>query len=491
MTRPAIRLLLILATMAFVALLICGLFLSIPKTPVALVHVVDSTGKPVAGAVVRPEGLRTKSGPYASGWYGWSKEGSKVPNDPVATDKDGIARIPYPTYVFERIETGVIIPSVNHPDFVPDRPELVVNTTPPIGSPPRVWLNYFRDRIQRTPLVARTDTVVLKKGAVLKISLRPGSKAATETSLFAQILKGDTDDTNFWIRSEPGMLMTRRLASGDQTVRVFQLSADGAAWFSDAINIKAVAGQTNDVIVDLKPGVTVRGQLDETVPRPIRNGRVIAHIWPAGSRPQDSPPEWHAWTTNREDGSFEFANLPPGDLEIISLCQEFVSTNCPGAAGFRHPQKHRLGTNDLSITIGMEPTARLEVVVTDDQGNPLKDAKVLTWPNARYGDWSAVVLMSDLYNTSDLFLKSATRMRWHEPVPDLTTTTDSSGLAVFSNLPADTKEFTVEHPRFELPAVAGWAGEKHRSAAITLTSGETNRATVRLEPRQRSPITHY
>jgi hypothetical protein len=484
-------LLLILAALVCAALLVRALLLSSPKTPIALVHVVDATGKPVEGAIILPEGLRTKVGPYSSGWYKWSKEFSKVPNNAVATDRDGVARIPYPTYVFERIETGVIIPSVNHPDYVPDRPELVVNTAPPAGAPLRAWIDYYWSKIRRKSSIAITDTVVLKKGAILKISLRPDSKASIGP-LFAQISEANTADTSFWIRPEPGVLMTRRLAASDQMIRAFQFSADGAAWFSDTLNIKAVSGQTTNIVVDLKPGVSVHGQLDNTVPRPVRNGRVVAHIWPAGSRPKDSPPEWHAWTTNREDGSFEFTNLPPGDLEIIALCQGFVSTNRPVAPQFRHPQKHLLGTNDLSITVGMEPTARLEVLVTDDKGNPLKDAIVMTWPNVHYGDWGAVVLMSDLYNTSDFFLNPAKiRASWHEPVVDLSATTESSGLAVLSNLPGDVRELTVKHAQFDIPAMTGWGGGKHRQRAVTLTLGITNHITVKLEPHDHSLIAHY
>src|SRR6185503_5697530 len=103
-------------------------------------------------------------------------------------------------------------------------------------------------------------------------------------------------------------------------------------------------------------------------------------------QPKDEPPQWHAWTTVKEDGTFAIDNLPAGDLEILALCGGFVSTNGPGKSGFRYPQKHLLSTNDLEITIGMEPTARLEVTVHDEKGRPLKDVQVQTWPNARYGE---------------------------------------------------------------------------------------------------------
>src|SRR5437762_2879800 len=92
-----------------------------PRHPVALIRVVDVAGKPIAGAVVLPEGFRTKPGPYESGWYSWRPEVHGLSNSPATTDRDGYARVPYPKYVFERIETGKLCLSVNHPDYVPDR----------------------------------------------------------------------------------------------------------------------------------------------------------------------------------------------------------------------------------------------------------------------------------------------------------------------------------------------------------------------------------
>src|SRR6185503_17181664 len=149
-------------------------------------------------------------------------------------------------------------------------------------------------------------------------------------------------------------------------------------WFSPVVAITAAAGKTNEVEVELGPCVKLAGRLDETVPRPVRKGRVIAQV---------SPPEWHAWSEVRDDGSFEIASLPQGDLEIVALCDGYVSTNGPGQFPHMHyPQKYSLDTNDLSVTVGMMPTAALEVTVTDDQGKPLKDAVVAAWPNVRYGE---------------------------------------------------------------------------------------------------------
>ncbi len=59
------------------------------------------------------------------------------------------------------------------------------------------------------------------------------------------------------------------------------------------------------------------------------------------------------------------------------------------------------------------------------------------------------------------------------------------------NLPAEVKEFSVDHPRFILPTADTGYGEKRRQANITLHAGRTNRVTVRLEPAGQSPIAHY
>src|SRR5882762_4225241 len=134
MNSRAIRLILLMALLCLTALLAWAV-LSGPGHPVALLRVVDGAGKPIADAVIRPEGLRTKPGPYVSGWYGWRARESGVPNDPVKTDAAGYAQVAYPKYVFERIETGTLCLSVDHPDYVPDRPERVVATAPPAGAP--------------------------------------------------------------------------------------------------------------------------------------------------------------------------------------------------------------------------------------------------------------------------------------------------------------------------------------------------------------------
>ncbi len=489
--KPITWRLICLAASVFVVLLLVALIATAPKHPVALIRVVDASGMPLVGAVVLPEGLRTKPGPYVSGWYGWRTAANGVPNPPVTTDKDGYARVPYPKYVFERIETGTLCLSVNHPDFVPDRPERVVATAPPAGAPWRVRVEDLWNRIRHKALLARPDPVVLRKGAILTITVRPDAAISGNARLFAQVSAGTYEDS-FWIRPEPHVIATRKLAAGPHTVRAVQLESDGSSWFSDVTPITAATGQTNELVLALKRGITIHGQLDGTVPRPVKHGRVVAHVTPAGARLQDDPPQWHGWAAVQEDGSFAIRSLPEGDLEIVAMCDGFVSTNGPGQFHMRYPQKHSLGTNDMAITLGMELTARLEVTVTDENGQPLKDVRVVTGPNVRYGEWAATILMGDCYNTSDWLLsKPDIKTRWRQPVLDFQGVSDSAGVAVLSNLPADVTELGVEHAEFDLPAVGTAASGKRRQASFTLIAGQTNHVSIQLEPRERSKISHY
>ena len=84
--QPITRRLTFLAASLLFALLLVVLIATAPKHPVALIRVVDASGRPLVGAIVLPEGLRTKPGPYASGWYGWRTGQNGVPYPRVTTD---------------------------------------------------------------------------------------------------------------------------------------------------------------------------------------------------------------------------------------------------------------------------------------------------------------------------------------------------------------------------------------------------------------------
>ena len=467
------------------------LIVTAPEDPVALLRVVDAKGKPVEGATISPEGLRTKDGPYRGGWYGWRTGPETITNAPVVTDRDGYASVPYPKFVFERIETGVLCLSVKHPDYVPDRPERTVATALPAGAPLQSRLKDLWDRVRRKALISRPDPIVLRQGAVLKIMVKDKADAPASAVLFAQVSGVESTDSSFWIRPEPNVIFIPKLAAGTHSVRAVMLDSNGPAWFSDVVSVTAFGGQTNELGLTLKRGVSVHGRLDDSVPRPVKNGRVVVNIWPQGAKPQENPPRWHAWSAVKADGSFVISWLPEGDLEIVAMCDGFVSTNGPGRSRMRYPQTHSISSNDLHLAIGMEPTTRLEVKVTDQSSQVITNARVVTWPNVRYGEWAATILMSDCYNSADFLLGHVDRKSLRRRVLDFEGISDASGIAVLPNLPSEVTQLSVEHTQFALPIVRTSNGQQHRRASFTLVSGKTNRISIQLEPRDSSTISHY
>jgi hypothetical protein len=250
---------------------------------------------------------------------------------------------------------------------------------------------------------------------------------------------------------------------------------------------------TNTASLGLTRGVTIRGQFDKTVPRPIKHGRVVAQIWPGGVKSEDDPPTWHAWSSVTENGTFSIPSLPEGTFEIVALCDGYLSTNGPGKFNMRYPQKHTITTNDLDITIGMEATATLEVLLRDNQNKPVANANVVTWPNVRYGEWQATIFCGDTYNTGDFLISTnktsfwSTYEKWH----DFQATSDVTGKAILSNLPPTTDALDIQHDRLSPPLWKDTIGRKTRTVVLKLTAGETNHLTLNLVPKSQAEISHY
>ncbi len=475
-------------SLSIMACVILGLWLTAPKYPVALIQVVDAAGQPVTGASVFVEGMRTKPGNFQSGWYGWNHPRSNVPHETAVTGPDGWVKLPYPKFVFEYIETGTLCLSVNHPDYVPARPERVVASAPPAGAPWRIRLEDIWDRLRHKKLVSRPEPVGLQKGATILLT---ASQLATakEARLLGQFSTGQAN-TN---QPYPGKVLATRLAAGRISYRAIWLETNGTAWFSEIRTVQAAAGQTQECLVDLIRGTLVQGQLDATVPRPVKHGLVVARVWPKDLKPESDPPTWHTWAPVQENGDFELGCLPMGILEISAYCDGYVSTNArPHENSLIYPQIHEIGSHALNLKVGMEPTAQLEVLATDEQDKRLKDVHVALAPNIRYGDWSCTIFMSDCVKTADILRQPSNLKTGSEQYePKFDALTDANGLAVLSNLPALAHDIYAEHEQYVLPVVDRGGGLKHRLASSTLSPGQTNRITLKMERKGKAPMAHY
>ena len=485
--RFLVLILILAAAIILVAILL-------PRNPIAVIEVVDVRGKPIPGATVKPYALRPKPAGGQSGHYLWTKDRYDISPEPVVTNETGTVNVPYPTFVVERVETGKITVSIKHPEYISDTQDIVVSTSPPRGAPWRVRMNFIIDRLDGGAVVTRTNPLVLKRGELL--ILKPAETLESVTELYAQTSSEGWHDNDFWDRSQPGVVVSRKHSLGVHAVRLIGLNEDNELMFSETLDVTIKQGVTNSVSLALKPARTVRGKLSDNVPRPVVNGRVVVNIVPAGRTFRDPILRWHTWTGVNDDDSFEMPSLPAGDLEVIALCDGFISVDGSGqrqSSVIRYPQKHTIGANDLDIVIDMEPTARLEVTVFDDNGRLLEGARVSTWPNVCWHNCGSTIFCSSLY-------KSVDRLRQlHEDQDDFQRDipsgffgiSDVNGVAVLSNVPARQTSFAVEHKDYVLPKFGIGGTAARRQASMVLEPGAVTRTTVVLEPRDKDPQRHY
>src|SRR5205823_5937135 len=122
---------------------------------------------------------------------------------------------------------------------------------------------------------------------------------------------------------------TQKAVAGMTFLRAVHCPEQGRTLFSDAISFTVQAGMTNEFDLELKPGASASGRLDPIVPRPVRNGRVCIRLFMKDQDGNSAAPVWLGWRTLSPDGAFTFESLPQGRLEIIGLCDGFLSRNGP------------------------------------------------------------------------------------------------------------------------------------------------------------------
>jgi len=279
-------------------------------------------------------------------------------------------------------------------------------------------------------------------------------------------------------------------------LRAVHFPAQGPVMFSALVSFEVKAGETNEFAPELKPGVRVAGRLADSVPRPVRNGRVCVHLFEEGHDGDSSAPVWAGWRRVSADGTFVFESLPPGRMEIIGLCDGFVSSDGPPwngrKTGLRVPQQIAISGFVQKVTLEMETAASCEVTVLDDAGQPLAGARASFWPNILWGGNGSSVFGSDLFNSEDFFRDgapadwSAIRKLTED---DFRTVSDSNGIAHVRNLPAGNQSYSVSHTNYAMP-ISRAGGGATRSASVDLSSGETNRVVVRMQKRGKEELTH-
>ena len=433
-----------------------------------LIVVQDTDGQPIAGATIKPYGFRVQGVRHVDA-YGWYLKQFGSP-DIFTTDSEGRAWVNYSVVAIpeEKLLTGELNFTVSHPDYCSWSEGIPVDGT---GKPIR-----------------------LVRGIVLELTAHYGKERLPATDFIPQGVVRAED----WHTNGNDGYVVRGMTAGGHLVQLTGRLASGEIVFSDAVEFTAEPGKTNRLDVEMISGIRIEGRLDDNVPRPVKNGRVVIAVRPrqipAYLVPEDTDAIWkrigrfQAWRTDRpiaEDGTFVFESVPPGEVDVIVQGDGFVSKSIGQVRnringqlyGNAHdiviPQPFPLTAPLTKIEVITEPTATLELTAKTKWGSPIEGATVYLSPNAmRMGGIFGVLMTS-----------SEKPFRMLAPLPklDYSGKTDRFGKVVLKNFPAETFALGVVHPQYVIPLQEPH-GLPNRQVSAHFSPGVTNVLTVTMQP---------
>ncbi|MFZ4777414.1 MAG: carboxypeptidase-like regulatory domain-containing protein, partial [Terrimicrobiaceae bacterium] len=426
------------------------------------ITVVDEQGKPVSGANVRPFYLRLKEDPGSS--YGWNGSAGGGAPTTAHTDAAGNAPVLYPETLGPGLHTKMLAVFVDHPAFCSKIVEIDVDAP---------------------------EAISLQRGMRLTVASNPLS-GATASPLYVDAKAASYEYQNLtWQRSDQGSLSTS-LPKSDFAVRAIVFDQDGGVYFSPPVIVPSSGEGEKTLNLDVVPGTTIRGQLDSSVPRPVKNGRVVAEVFTPVAPSTDLTCEWAVSSDIAADGTFILPPLPSGSLELVAVCDGFVSSDPKGARGVSRNAQVFAVDKSAQLTVRMEKTGSAEILVSDPSGNPLPNAQVSFWPNQVFGNGSS--LLGRPFDSADFL-----RRRQDSPdadfkqLPDevsgrFSGKTDSGGRTVISNLPSGTQSFAVTAAKFEQPILEKADHFPRRQGEVQIKPGEESRTAVKMENKGASSL---
>ena len=333
------------------------------KIPVKMkpfkLRLMDGAAIPIEGVKVEAVALRWIEEP--SGGCLWPTD--VAPQNEFVTDKKGEIELEYPVKSGrpgELMTTSRIFFRYKHADFVSGDME-----------------------IDPTPGIAQE---VLLKGCRTVFRCKDTEGAAINEFAVQMVGKGGDAIWNW----KNGVVSSGGVPEGDWQTLLVAPSADGLHRFSDLLLLAYKPGEELSFDeIELRAGMNVRGSLSDNVPRPIKNGSVIAWCLPkpAGESYSEEPSlGWEEQALIAADGTFEFPSLPRGGkIQFIALCDGWV---VEGMENGLHVGKEimveeaqLLANHVEGVVLPMEQAGSVEVDVLGPDGKPLVGASVFSWPN--------------------------------------------------------------------------------------------------------------
>lgn len=449
----------------------------------ATITVVNAKGQPVEGAVVRlwavrgwylmdlPDGRKLKHSRGTSSW----RESDWGPEQKVATNIDGVATVIYPRLAKEREPTGWLTCEVSHPD-------------------------YCRLTNVKVDVVNALQPIVLQRGVTLHVTAYTNNEAESLPHLAGFISGPARYD---WQQTDGDRLISAPILPARKWLRVVHLADDEQMYFSRPVEWTGQVGQVTQLHVQVHRGTRVVGRLDDSVPRPVVNGRVMAKVIRPGPRGYASRLTWSEVADIDPDGTFVFESLPRGErLQVVAICDGHVSKTptaqeCEEFARYiligghvgrslrKAPQVFSLVGDQTEFTVPMEPTGSCQVRVVDQSGKPVAGAKVRMGPNNIFYNGGSQLM--GIGRSDGKFVRAERRTPGQNLTDfatealDFSAVTDTDGVAVVKNIHDRNRHLvSVEHARYEVP-IQRQGSLENRYVVVSVRSGEMSKLTVKVQ----------
>lgn len=466
-----------------------------PETTPLEITINDPEGMPIEGVAITPYALRSTVNPGSH--YGWAVD-RHGKNESVMTDKNGKATINAPKFVIESDETGVVSIAARHERFVELRTDVA------LGNPVKLSMQPGR-RYFVTAIDADSGVPYKKR-------------------LFAQ-LSGDGGG-NEWTLEDDGTLKSIAVSPNRELLRVFHVPENGPVLFGEPFKASSMPDDELECYLPdmlLSRGKRISGRLDDSVPRPVKNGHMVLRATNTLDRNNEEGKQlsWSDWTPIREDGTFEFESVPPDQIVmLIAVCRGYLSAaaSIEELEAARIPVEHhddflrsrrslpmvtRSEEDVTDFVIPMLPTASVRARVVTPDGKPVPKAEVAMWPNQFFPGGGSNII-GDAWSTWRMEILPKDRLKqpgWsreNEAALKLAgvrascqdfywVATDDEGLATLTTLPAGfpgspvKDSITVIHNDYRIGDDS--TPSDKREVSVELIRNQTTEVTIEVQPK--------
>ncbi len=392
--------------------------------------VTDERGNPIVGASVVTIGLRAVG---SGAWIPWPEHDLKIAE--LVTNEAGKVDVPYPvefTGFSKRLQvTEAIILETSHNLYVTAQAEREV--------------------------AVQTGRQTLLDGSRTKFTCVDSNGASVDK--FGVLIAG-AGARAIWSLKE-GELTSGGVPNGSMQTMLVGIGHDGLPQFSGVLPTRYAKGKDTTIRgVTLRPGIRVEGKLSPNVPKPVRDGEVIAWCLPMPTKETDAEKKqmvvgWMDQAIIDADGNFVFQSLPrSGSIQLIALCRGFMVSpngrNSPN--GITIEVGDALPNDTLQVEVPMAEAGTVEVLVLGPDGKPLSDATVSTWPNTSYNLMSNQLLgqceptIHRIKYQMGIGERPAFNSSFKNYSPRYVTKTDLSGKATLREVPLGKNQVFVAFP---------------------------------------------